>query len=1688
MKHLKYLKRIVGVVSLLSGTFAAFGQGPVLIPNVVSTVAGNALAPTVAGFKGDGGLATAATLNVPETVVVDADGNLYIADTQNDVIREVNAQTGIITTVAGKAPVAGCLGTACYPATFTYADGGLATQTQFVLSTTSGSTPNSFASMAIDALGNLYIVDSPPSASSPSGTLRVVYKAGAGVAAMIKNLDPTGVAATGGVALPGYVYGIVNPGGAASGNPLTTAQAPSVARFNAMTGVALDALGNIYVADGHNNIRVINTQPTSMTFFGASVPAGMIEVVVGNAANLANDDIGQINDMPVTTDTIEHPRSIYVDAGGDLFYIANGSASFNSATVAYAGGATAKSLISALYPSATPTVNTQYVVAGNAASPFPSTNAFTGFSDPTGITVDAAGNVYIADSGSSGTYRVDAITGSMTVITGGKTLTTVGAKCGTTIFTATDTIGDGCTQGQVDAYPMGVALDSIGNLYLADRTNNTVRKASLGTQFAAISVGSAAVQQVLRMKFYKTNFPAAANPFRVVSGTAEFSLVGTPACGAALTDGSEDCLVTVSFSPVGAGPRSALLQATDAAGVTHMFGLTGIGLAPQAAIDSPANTVVGAGLSAPGGVAVDSAGNTYVADTGNNRVVEFAAGSSTPVVLLSASQVKSPAGVAVDAAGNVYIADTGNNRVLSLAPGGTPAVLPGTYSAPQGVAVDRQGNVYVADTGNARVVLVPAPGVLASMAPKAFATGSVTLSKPIGMAVDSAGNVWVADAGLNQVVELAYSDLASAVGGKATFGQAFGTGFAQVGGVAVDAGGTVYVSDTGGGTIAELSGLPSSPVQTNYPTVSGIAKPAGLALDPSGNLYVANMGGNNVVELNRSNAAVVFPPQLAGGPGATQTLNLLDIGNQPLQLSALNVTGTGYSQIATGFTDCGSTTKLAGGGECALGLSFNPAPGVQGTVTGSVVATDNALNQPTATQMVSLTTNVTCTCTAQTIGFTLSSPVVYGVAPITLTATASSGLPVSYTVSGPATVANGVLTITGAGTVTVTATQGGNSTYAPATSVARTLTVNPAVLTVTAANLSRGTNVPNPSTFGYSITGFAYSDTAATAVTGQPSITTSAQTNSPAGTYPIVPALGTLAAANYTFAFVNGTLTIQGTGQTITFNPLPTVTYGVAPITLSGTATSGLAVSYTVLSGPATVAGNVLTVTGSGTVVVQANQPGNYANGAGFGAAIAVTQSFTVNRATLTLTIQSLSRTYGAPNPTLTGTFTGVVNNDPLTATYSTTATTLSPVGSYPITATLSGPNASSYIFSSSTAALTVTIAPTTTTLSASSLQVAMTGSITLTANVLTTLGGTPAQGTVTFVLNGSAVVPNGAMSAAIALSATGTATLTLQGVSLASGQNLIAAQYGGDTTNTPPNTQASNSNTLTLTEAYSSTTSTVTLSTANANLGQAVTLSATVTTSTANAIPPPATTRPTGTITFYAGSGLFQINLGSAPVLPSGVATLTTTALPAGSTADQVTATYNGDANFFPSSSAGAAAITVTAPAFSLQISNYGVFTFERGGSTTQTLNVLSTGGFNQAVGFACSGLPAGVTCSFSPATVTPDGTGRATPTQMTVSATSTASVRQSPGSFGGVFVAAILFGLGGLFRQRRKGRTVSPAGMGLWIVVAAAGLFGLAGCATGSSMPTGQVGATVTVTAYTGSASNPTATQTTTFVLTVQ
>jgi hypothetical protein len=341
-----------------------------------------------------------------------------------------------------------------------------------------------------------------------------------------------------------------------------------------------------------------------------------------------------------------------------------------------------------------------------------------------------------------------------------------------------------------------------------------------------------------------------------------------------------------------------------------------------------------------------------------------------------------------------------------------------------------------------------------------------------------------------------------------------------------------------------------------------------------------------------------------------------------------------------------------------------------------------------------------------------------------LTATASSGLPVTYqVVSGPGAIpAKGTtLSINGAGTIVITATQNGNDVYAEAPPVTRSLVVNPANLTVTGptVTLPFGTSI-DPTTFpAVTITGFVGADTQASVITGQAKYTAVSGTPD-AGTYPISVGLGTLSlvpadAASYVFStLVNGTIIVQPMAQAISFNPVSSSQIYGNIVPLTAAAASGLPITFTEtgsayfyngISTTAPPANNSVQIVfgGIGTVTITANQAG----GGNYAPAPPVSQVFSVGPAPLNITAyppQVFEQ--GAPLPASfpyvignpSGGPGGFVNGDKDTPSVitgvpalTTTATQASPPGVYPVVPTQGTLAAPNYSFNFINGTLTIT-------------------------------------------------------------------------------------------------------------------------------------------------------------------------------------------------------------------------------------------------------------------------------------------------------------------------------------------------------------------------------------------------------------
>lgn len=376
-------------------------------------------------------------------------------------------------------------------------------------------------------------------------------------------------------------------------------------------------------------------------------------------------------------------------------------------------------------------------------------------------------------------------------------------------------------------------------------------------------------------------------------------------------------------------------------------------------------------------------------------------------------------------------------------------------------------------------------------------------------------------------------------------------------------------------------------------------------------------------------------------------------------------------------------------------------------------------NSSTGCLNVSTPTVVSLVKCGQTIAFGALSLKTYGDASFSLNATASSGLPVAYTSSNSsvATVSGSIVTITGVGTTTISASQPGNVDFFAATSVPQTLTVSKAILTASATSSSRTYGSANPA-FTVSYSGFVNGETASV-INTPPMTTTAATGTSNVGTYSITVAGGS--DNNYTFNYVNGTLTINKATLQVTADN-KTRTYGSANPTFT--------VSYSAFVNGETASVIDTPPTGS-TTAVSTTETGNYTifpsggvdNNYSFNY---VNGTLTITKATI-LATSNMSRPYNTANPTFVISYTGLKNGETsyvidFPPTASTTATLSSPVGSYPIT--LSGGTDNNYAISLATGSLSVTKANQTVTLSPIPTTCA-TGTVALVATASSGLGVT---------------------------------------------------------------------------------------------------------------------------------------------------------------------------------------------------------------------------------------------------------------------------------------------------------------------------------------------------------------------------
>ena len=896
---------------------------------VITTVAGTGRA----GFGGDQGPATAGQLNNPEDVVLDASGQLYIADYSNHRVRKVTP-AGVITTVAGTG-VGGFGG-----------DGGPAASAQL----------NGPSGLALDAVGNLYIAE---------------Y-----LNHRVRKVTPAGVITT--------VAGAGTQGFSGDGGPATSAE------LNSPFDVVVDSAGNLYIADyGNSRIRRVDPDNVISTAAGngTSGCSGNLEPAtgaqLGGPTGLAVDQAGNLYIADVWNGIVRKVSAggtISSEAGACWTGFSGDGGSARQAKLAGPGGV-AVDAAGDLYIADTENHRVRRVIASATGGPLTITTA----SPLPGGTADTAYSVTLAPAGGSPPYRWSLTSGDpppgLSLEASSGTLSGTPARAGSFVFTLrvtdstatpveqrfsvtfswragsgviTTVAGTGvrgfggddgpASSARLDS-PKGIAVDRLGNLYVADFWNHRIRKV---TRDGVISTFAG-------------------------SGEQGFGGDGGPAATAQLNNPGAltlDALGNLYLTDHG----NYRVRKIDSSGV--ITSVAGTGVQGFAGDGGPA---VSAQLNDPAGLATDRAGNLYVADFGNARirkvspdgVITTVAGSGTAGFAgdggpATAARLDGPLGLAVDAAGNLYLADFYSHRMRKVDAAGVITTVAGNGTVgfggdgeaapsaalayPCEVAVDAAGNLYIADRDNHRIRKVTPGGVITTVAgngsPGFGGDGgpatSASMHSPMGVAVDAEGNLYIAEHGGERVRKVVFATEPLAISTPAALpaaavGSAYSLVLAPSGGTppynwSLASGslppGISLRSDTG-----TLSGVPS--VGGTFSFDLRLADGAGLSARKSFTLAVT-------APLIPSRTALYFTYQAGDPVPAAQSLTLTSTGP--------SVSFTVSVSTASG-ADWLSVTPTSGTTPASLSVSVNPSKVALGVHAGNISIASGGIRQTIAVEL-----------------------------------------------------------------------------------------------------------------------------------------------------------------------------------------------------------------------------------------------------------------------------------------------------------------------------------------------------------------------------------------------------------------------------------------------------------------------------------------------------------------------------------------------------------------------------------------------------------------------------------------------------------------------------------------------------------------------------------------------------------------
>jgi hypothetical protein len=923
-----------------------------------------------------------ANLYTPYGVAVDSTGNFYIAVYNGYRVYKVDT-TGTLTVVAGSGAVG-------------YSGDGIA-------GGAANANLNRPYGEAVDGSGNVYIADFAN--------------------CVVRKVDTTGTITT----IAGdNVCGYTGDGGKAT-----------LAELYGPAGVALDGLGNLYIAEYYNCVvrkvilstGIISTYAGNHTcgYSGDGGNAGSAEL--SNLEGVATDTAGNvymadtlnyvIRKVTKSTDKINtiagnHTGGFSGDGGPAL------SAEMNQVFNLAVNGAGTTVTFADFYNqrirqfTVGGNINT---VAGTGTAGFSGDGGAATSADlyyPEGVAVTSTGTVYVGDSNN---YRIRKFTV-------GNNISTVAGNGSGTVETQQN---PEAPQAAVLQYPYGIVTDAANDIFVAERANCEVRElvhsSNLLTDFAG-------------------------------DGTCGFSGDTGKAASAELNqnygvarDGAGNVYIADS--------NNYVIREVNAAGTINTFA----GKPQSGGFAGDGGPATSALFNIPYGVATDNKGSVYIADTYNHVVRKVTAGTINTIAGIgtrngysgdggpaTAAMLYYPTAAAVDPAGNVFIADQSNCRIreVSAATGiittvagngscgfsGDGVATENGINTPQGVAVDANDNLFIGDTNDQLIRWVSPSGIMTTIGGiygRAGYTGdgglatAAELYYPVGVAVDTAGNVLVSDQYNFRVRSISAFPALNTSSGSLAFGitSVGATSTPQT--VTVSAMGAVTISNisTSGG-FYETDNCPSSMTNGSTcvmyvyfdPTASGtqngsVTINSNGFFNPVNTINLTGLGS----ALSVTGAPINFGNQLAKTTSAVKSVTVKNTGTTTITMNGITLNET--TDYAISSNTCPAAgSPLAAGASCAIGLTFTPAS--TGTKRGAVVITDT---DPSSPQLAGVTgTGTSNVSLSPTSAVLATTPV--GITSVATKITLTNNSGVQLTLGNPALSVTGPFLIAGTTTCT----------------------------------------------------------------------------------------------------------------------------------------------------------------------------------------------------------------------------------------------------------------------------------------------------------------------------------------------------------------------------------------------------------------------------------------------------------------------------------------------------------------------------------------------------------------------------------------------------------------------------------------------------------------------------------------------